>query len=58
MNWRRIYMADNYDKNEVQKTMGFPSIQGFPAPTSGFPAMGGFPNSGFPTLQAEEENLS
>ena len=48
-------MADNYDKNEVQKTMGFPSIQGFPAPTSGFPAMGGFPNSGFPTLQAEEE---
>ena len=51
-------MADNYDKNEVQKTMGFPSIQGFPAPTSGFPAMGGFPNSGFPTLQAEEENLS
>lgn len=51
-------MAENLDK----KTMGFPSVQGFPAPaskgfpapTTGFPAIGGFASSGFPSLQAED----
>ena len=51
-------MVENLDK----KTMGFPSVQGFPAPASkgfpapatGFPAIGGFVSSGFPSLQAED----